>query len=562
MSDNRYLSENKKYLIAVGACLLFIMARYFRADFFDNEWIYSLNPIKILHPDFLKNDFYLDRIYPYFLFFDSLTAPLYYFLDYLDAVLLLRILIWTFQLWALARLARTMGITWWGYIVLVVVWINVEQTLAAGAWIILSANSKPVAYGFMFLALDSLLNNRVKQSGIFAGLSAAMHVIVGFWLCAALSFTLVAMQRYRQNIKEIVGFCVFAVIFALPGIIPPFYGEFKNLLDPSYAATAAEVAKINVLFANPFHMDSNHFMTALEPLKVAVFFIAAIWMMWALPPKEQSKKLAYFTGWICIFFLTGVIGRWLELYGYLKYFPYRLADAFVPLSFWMGFVLVFQKIVNRYQRHKWAMAALIMAIPFTIGFSNYAINLCEPAESRAYELSPASFISAMLNTAPRRTAYNLRERLEEWKIFFARKDRDDLESMERWIRENTPNGSIFIRPPWEPSFSIKAQRADFVSIKPYPGPKVIEYVERIQLLNRGEFESVGHQVYFELMRNYPHLTQEEIERITCEYGADYFLTSSKTTFDFDIVHQNSTYILYKVGELPCKDQKEKGDKNG
>ena len=565
MTGPHEIVTHRHYRFAIGICLVFVMTRSFYPDFFDNEWIYSLNPIKILRPDFLENDFYLDQIYPFFLFFDALTSPLYYFMGYLNAVLLMRIAIWSFQLWALARLARTMGITWWGYIFLVVIWLNVEQTLAAGAWIILSANSKPVAYGFMFLAIDSLLNNRLKSAGVYAGLSASMHVVVGFWLCAALTLTLVVTRFNRQNIKGIVWFCLLAVLLALPGILPPFYGEFKNLLNPSHALTAGEVAKINVLFANPFHMDPGYFMTYLEPHKIAFFFVASIGMMLGLLPRGHGRQLACFIGFICLFFISGIVARSLEWYAYLKYFPFRLADAFVPLAFWMGFVIALQKVVSQQRERKVVVAViLIMAVPLSIGLANYVLDRFEPPESQRYDLSLSSFALALSRTEPRMSAYHLRERVKEWKVFLESKDRNDLEAMERWIRENTPNGSIFIRPPWESSFSIKAQRADVVSIKPHPGPKVIEYVERLKLLNRGEFQSVGHPVWFELMRNYPHLSATEITDIAYRYSTDYFLTYSdaQDSFSFEIVHQNDTYTLYSVNDIHCEDRPAKGDTNG
>lgn len=535
------------YRIALGVSLLFVMSRSFYPDFFDNEWIYSLNPIKLMHPGLFANDFFLADFYPFFLFWDALTAPLYYVFGDLAAVLILRLAIWSFQLWALSRLARTLGIVWWGFIALVVVWLNVEQTLAAGAWIILSANSKPVAYGFLFLALNSLLRCKARNAGIFAGLSGTFHVIVGFWACSALLATLAVLHlRDREKWRDIWRFGLFAFLFALPGIVPPLLGELKGMVDPAYAGVAGEVAKINVVFANPFHMDPLHFMTGLEPLKVAVFFVVTPLLVLKFLPAEYGKKLAIFLVILCVFFVSGIVGRYAEWFGYLKYFPFRLADSLIPLTFWIALVLAYQQLVARYRRQTAALVALVLCIPLTIGFARYILNLCEPVESR----TPESFVSTMSRTEPRLTAYHVRERGREWARFL-RGEETDLESMLSWVNENTPEESVFIRMPWESQFSIKAQRSDFVSIKPFPGPKILEFMERIETVNRGKFETAGHEMFAELRQNYPKLTPEEVAGIKCRWGADFFLTNAVQEHPFPVTHRAGAYTLYEIQDVAC-----------
>jgi len=74
MNIRDYLKKNKYYLIGVAACLFFVITRPFHANLVDHELVYSLNPILLLHPDFLKNDFFFGTSYPFFLPFDTLTA--------------------------------------------------------------------------------------------------------------------------------------------------------------------------------------------------------------------------------------------------------------------------------------------------------------------------------------------------------------------------------------------------------------------------------------------------------------------------------------------------------
>jgi len=532
-----------RYLFAEIICLFFVMTRFFWTDFFDNEWVYSINPIKILHPNFLANDFFLQKGLPIFLFNDVITSPFYYFFDFLTAVLILRILLWIFQIWALSSLTKTLGITWWGFILLIILWLNVEQTLVAGEWIIGSLSAKPVSYGFIFLALNSFLKHRLKWSGIFCGLAISFHVLVGLWCTMALFFAIIFTYCKSKNIevKKVSSFCVAVVVLSLPGLIPAIYYEFFNQnMSISSLEVSSDVARVSVLFANPFHLDPKYFITGLEYLKVGLFSLLSILMVNYLLPKEKAHNFVFFILFLCIFFISGLVARYLEWYHFLKYYPFRVADAFVPLSFWMGFVLLFHKLF--YMFHKTAILLLLL-IPIVIGGVNYLNDQCEP--NPQYHVTLKSFSKSMLRTEPRLTAYWIRERGKEWHTFLFARKLSDIEKIELWIKENTPKDSVFIIPPWEMSFFLKAQRSQFVSFKYVPANQMIlEWKERMETLNRGRIRKVGWGILQELRENYPKLTEKEVIQIKEKKVADYFLTTSDVHLNLELVHENNSYRLY------------------
>lgn len=534
-----------KYFCAIAICLFFVMTRYFCADFFDNEWIYSLNPIKLLDREFLSNDFFMKQIFPFFLFYDILTLPFYYFFDALTAVLILRVLIWTFQIWALSRLTRTLEITWWSFILLFVVWLNVEQTLVAGEWIFRSANAKPVSYGFVFLALDSLLKGKLKRTGAFCGLAISFHVLVGLWSTMAL-FCAIISTRYKSiQVKKVISFCIVVAVLVMPGLTMAIYGEFLNHTNGNLSIPSSEVAlrvaRHSVLIAIPFHLDPKYFMTGLEYLKVGLFFLLPVLMMNYLLPKEKARPLIVFIFFLFIFFILGLVSRYAEWYRFLKYYPFRVADAFLPLSFWLAFVLLSQKI---FCKLKWKAMFSFLLIVLVIGLASYLIELCEPKPR--YALTPKSLAKAMLRTEPRLTAYWIRERGKEWYKFFFNREISNFEEMAFWIRESTPKDSVFIVPPWATSFHLNARRSMFVTIAPPPNADPSEWSEKVKLLNRGPLSSVGWGVYRELMQNYPQLTENEILHIKQTYGADYILITSEANFRFEVVHENKSFSLYKL----------------
>jgi len=529
-----------EYLVAGVICLLFVMTRFFFADFYENEWAYTAGPIKMLHPSFLTGDPFISGITSTFLLYNVLAAPFYFLFNYLPATLICRILIWCFQIWALLKLAKTLGLTWWGCVLLFVIWLDVEQTLVAGEWIIKCATAKPVSYGFVFLSLDNLLRGRLKRSGIFSGLAISFHVLVGLWSTAAIVSTIVLT---RKGGREVLSFCMAAFLWALPGLAPALYNAFFNA--STMGSSAADVARVSVLMANPFHLDPNYFITAWEYLKVAVVFLLTIVFLKNLVVKEKALPLIVFISCLFVFFVSGIAARYGEWYLFLQYYPFRVFDAFLPLSFWMGFVLLFQEIFYRFPRRG---VLLFLAVPLLIGGVNYLIDRCD-SEPR-YGFSLRSFTTCMLRTEPRLTAYNVKERYGQWNAFIRSDSLDDLKQIEVWIKEHTPMNSLFITPPWDwhfYSFTLKAERPEFVSFKYVPANgNILRWKGRMEILNRGQFHEMGFGILKELREHYPDLKEDELVRIKEKYGPDYILTSSTTRFNLPLIHENNSYRLYRL----------------
>ena len=120
----------------------------------------------MLDPEFLENDPFMGGISYFTIIFSVACLPFYAVFDPLIAIMMIRVLIWAFQIWALLKLTKTLGLTWWSFIIFIVLFINIPSRLA-GEWIIGSAASKPVSYAFIFLSLDALLKNKIKKSTKF-----------------------------------------------------------------------------------------------------------------------------------------------------------------------------------------------------------------------------------------------------------------------------------------------------------------------------------------------------------------------------------------------------------
>ncbi len=351
-------------------------------------------------------------------------------------------------------------------------------------------------------------------------------------LAIALLVTLRGPDRARQTLR----FCLFAGLLALPGLIPALIGVIGG-----GGATAPDIARFSVVEVNPFHQDPAYFVSGLEHLKLAVWAVAALWMLNRFFPGRHGAILLAYSAGLGAFFLAGLAARQIEAYRFLNLYPFRVADGWYPLAFWLGVAALLQRALGAGWRRK-ALGALAAAV--MIGAANWLVDLCEPRPQYGLGVRPA--ITALGRTEPRLTAYWVREQIRGWRAGSV--DSDDPAPMHRWIGQNTPEDSVVVTPPWDFSLPLRAGRVQFVSFKitPEVGETLLDWKARMEALNRGEFHGAGGAMLDELRENYPALTEPEIRTIQRQFGADYFLTHAPRQLDLDLVHQSGPWRLYRL----------------
>ena len=533
---------DRKYLFSGIVCLLFIMSRFFLPEFLDNENIYAIHPLKLLDPEYLKNDLFMGGISYFTIVFSVACLPFFAVFDPLIAVMMIRVLIWAFQIWALLKLTKTLGLTWWSFIIFIVLFINIPTRLA-GEWIIGSAASKPVSYAFVFLSLDALLKNEIRKAGIFSGAAVSLHILAGGWSALAIFITILINSWQKKRLKDVINFGISSFMLSIPGLLPAVLrvlgviGE-KNL--PGNTPLPIEnTSKILVTFANPFHLDPTYFIQGLEVIKVIVIFAAPIILYKLFLKKEYASLMNKFLIIIMLFFLMGIIARKFEFYQFTQYYPFRVADGLLPLNLWIGFALMIQTVFANLKYKKILAFSLIPIIMMTC---NYLIDIGEPIQK--YK----TFKKLLKHTEPRETPYRIKDTLERLYNKFIEKKFDGFEDMANWIKSNTPRDSIFITPPIEYSFALIAQRAQIVTYKCVPvSKKILLWRQRMEDVNGGKFiqEEKGW-MYKELEKNYPKLEEHKIRAMKKKYGADYIMTTNNGYKGFEIVYRNKIYTLYKI----------------
>lgn len=118
-----------------------------------------------------------------------------------------------------------------------------------------------------------------------------------------------------------------------------------------------------------------------------------------------------------------------------------------------------------------------------------------------------------------------------------------------FVRENTPEESVFLTPPEFGQFRLLANRAIVVDFKAFPfsDAGIEEWYERITTCY-GIPSSKGFAMVNELNENYHTISDTDLIFLQKRYGFDYAVLYGDTQTNFEVIFQNSTYKLVRVEE--------------
>ncbi len=539
--DSPPLQHRDRYwAVVIGLVVLVAAVHFLVPAYVDNEPTYVVGPIKILHPEFLAGHPFVQRWNPYFLVFDSVVSPFYLIDNWLAVTLVLRVVIWGFQAWALTKLCRTLGLAPWTVVVMVVSWLSVEQTLAAGEWVFGCTSAKPVGYGFVFLALDAVLRKRFAAAGVYAGLAACFHILVGGWAALALGGATLAQGGRDGRWRALATYAIPAALVGAVGLAPA--GLAILLHSPADPAAVAEATRVNVLWVNPFHLDPEYFLSAPEYLKLVLYLIGTLALLWSALPRPQANAVIVFLGVVAGVFAVGLVARKVDAFWFLKYYPFRVADGMYPMFFWLGAALLLQRFARRIDR--WGAAGIVvMAALFVPPAVRWVNN--GPLEDPAHK-DHATVASVLVHPSLRGLGSEARARLLEWRHLVRGQARADERRMAAWIRENTTPDAVFIIPPRAYSFPLEARRIEFISFKTFTIDKIRDWRDRFEALNGGPFRTRGREIVAELSEHYDALTPGRVDAIRRHYRVDYILTEAGGLGALPLMHSEGRLRLYRI----------------
>ncbi len=302
-----------------------------------NEAHYLVKARHFWDPQFCSGDLFCDSSDAHLAFYFTL-GWLTKFMSLSAAAWCGRLICWTLLAFSWQRLCAAVApgrfLAWISAGVAVVLW---QHGHLGGEWIVGGVEAKSLAYGFVFLSLAAWTRGRFNWSLVWAGLAAALHVLVGGWTIVALGIAWLLLASERPALKAILPGLLAAFLISIPGWLPAI------LL--SRGVDAATLAEANHIYTYErlshhlvFHRFDHYFM-----LRHAALAGLLVWLWWRTSTTDPLKKLlAVCVGAVVIAFLGVVIDQTL-LYsprfasGLLRYYFFRLSDALVPVGIAFAF---------------------------------------------------------------------------------------------------------------------------------------------------------------------------------------------------------------------------------
>lgn len=423
-----------------------------------------------------------------------------------------RVVMWTAQAWTWTRLTRAVvGRAAWAPLSAALFVAACQHCQMAGEWVIGGLEAKGFAYALVFLALEFVVRGSWNRAGITLGAASAFHVLVGGWTTVASALCWIGVDRRRAPLKKIVpGIAVGGLIASL-GLVPA--------LSLTWAAPADLIHQANVIYV--FQRLRHHLVPQSFPPVLVMRFalLAAAWVAveWTLPCEPSRRRLRRVViGSLLIASMGTIIalvtaGRPELAASLLRFYWFRLSDALLPL----GAAMTAVALVLRWRQQRPMVANIMTICLITVG----GWHLADRTTAQLATPRPPA------DAADKVTDY------EAWC------------DVCRWIRQNTPPGTVWLTPRLAQTFKWRAQRGEVVNWKDITQDPadIVEWWHRIRAVH-GTVEG-GLPRYRETLAEQG---ARRLGQLAAQYGADYCLTRGEPRLDLPLVYRNRTYAVYRI----------------
>lgn len=388
----------------------------------------------------------------------------------------------------------------------------------SGEWVVGGAESKVIAYGFLFWATAQAMDLKLRSSAALAGLAISFHPVVGVWGVLATTMGTLAWVFIHKDRKELLAKCpalstwlIAIVLFsacAAPGLISAASAVLSGDPESSRIATLLQVGTRLAHHLDPmkFHKESYRYFLAM----------ILVWGLLARGAFDQKKG-----GWwqliVVASLIIAVIGIGIgwgprplkAMPGYewrmnaLKFYPFRLADLLVPIVLSLAAAA---KILNWFD-HK--------TVPRTM----QTVSLCGIA-------IVLTGLAIRIPGSDRNPSRMSPEKLQTW-----------IEAC-RWIQEHSePNTLIHS---FDNQFAVKwfSQRPEYVNYKdcPQDAKSMIEWNQRRWKIARWRTAAFQDG----------RVSQDELNSLSEQTGIQIFICDRLGPIDVEPVFRNKEFRLYQA----------------
>ncbi len=517
----------KKHWIVLAVFLSFLASSAVRRPVPSvNEPHYLCKAKHYWQPEWCAGDFFLESSNPHLVFYQT-VGLLTQWLTLPQAAWAGRLLALGCLAWGWTRLlSRLLQQRW---LPLAAAWVFLLlQSLGnlSGEWLVGGVESKVFAYAFAFAGLAGGLDRRWVPAGVWMGLAISFHPLVGLWgvIAAAMGTAAMIVSRYRQpataETQATVGVwtpfdwrsaglgSMAMIVCALLGLLPAL--SLLAGVDPDMAARADRL-QVGMRLAH--HLDPARFsLSAYRYYALLLVLVALLWR--ASQPSRSRRWFAGFVGATVVIALVGMLAGWgprplaaMPLSAFrvwlLKFYPFRLADLFVPVLTSVTVVAACHAAETEGFLTVWhRRAARVLAV------TAFLLSLVLPTPDR----HPSRMSAA--------------------------KEADWIATC-RWIREQTPPDALLYAA--NESWAVKwfAHRAEYVNYKDFPqdAPGIIEWAGRRRLMNDWARETFADG----------RCTAEELARLHADTGITHLTASRLGPIDIDPAYRNESFRVYAIG---------------
>ncbi len=496
--DLEKLKEN--FYLQYGALFGTVFLLWGKPVPYSNEYNYLLRLVKTYRPDFLLNDLTFSTPANEHWLFNHLFGLLTFVFSLEFIGWAGRFACWAVLIYALMRLGRHWKIPLWMISLSIFLWLWVGQSIVADEWMLGGFEAKCVAYICFLFALDGFCREKEILPAILLGLTFSFHPAVGLWGIPA---TLFALAISRWNFWKLVKITFISGIFSLFGLIPMLISQVAENIN------SAENWKFVVLIIYPFHLDA--FVFAKSSI-ILVFALMAFCLLfyWQNRNADNDKTQRFFTAFLTVlfvFFCAGIFLRILGQFELLRLMPMRLFPLFAPLFFLFALAKSYEKKVFAPPANLLMIVGLFCLLgwlsPFSTGFSGF------------------------------------RDTVREW-----RTRNDDAAVTFVWLKNNTPNGTVVIAPPWRRDFWYYSERAQIINYGYAPYENLNEWQTRLDLLIGKRPLEKGMREIEEIAEFYNNLPPEKISEISRKYNAQYLV--SEAEYSFPLAFRSGNFKVYQL----------------
>lgn len=352
---------------------------------------------------------------------------------------------------------------------------NLSRELAVGGF-----EAKTVAYGLVFLALESIAKGRWRAALLLTGAAGAFHVLVGGWTAIALGFAWLLSARQRPPLLTLLPAMLVGLVLALPGLIPNL-----SLMAGVEPQTAREAARIYVFDRLSHHLVFHSF-GAWYYARHAVLLAAWAALVWALWHDVRLRRVQLVILGAAAIAAVGILVDLVPLAAtrsaggsirdyqlaaapWLRLYWFRLEDALLPAGAALAIVGGLYRLQSlRPQMANWLLVGAILAA---------GANLADVCYWRAQVRVPGSVIQQRptLDSRPR---WWLDEPRPVSRMFRPLPGSDRPLTAEEWlahwqdccgwIATNTPPQARFLTPRRQQTFKWYAGRPEVATWKDIP----------------------------------------------------------------------------------------------